>query len=328
VAKMSKRERAPAGKPMAQPPAPVPRAQEPAAIAAPSSLLRYGDLRMPPPSATTRGTLTPAARRDRYLDLAADPHTQHINVDAALDRAVHRAHALENKHVPDCELVWSDAFDHAYPADARIDIPSDGDFHSVPLCERAATCTPLYVTVPRESTDVFATADIDNPLDAPLLPGPVDVYLDGHFLLATRLDTTPARARFSLGLGVEQAIKVARNTRFSEESAGLMGGSLVLSHHLELDIRNNLGHPAPLEIRERIPVAEEKDDDVDVRVAKVSPAWEAWEQALDAPGEVPLRGGYRWRITVAAGELAKVFADYEIKISAKHQLAGGNRREA
>lgn len=329
TAKERRKKVAPAMPPDAPPPPQVRSegAEEPTTLTAPAKLLRYGDLRMPPPTARARGRLTAASRRDLYLEHRADPRTEHVDVMSAVDAALQRARALDNRQISGHELVWSDAFDHAYPATARIDVPSDGELHVVPLLERTATCESLYVVVPRESPDVFSTATLDNPLDAPLLPGPVDVYVNGDFLLATRIDVTPARGQLSLGLGVEQAIKVARNTTFAEETAGLMGGSLILRHSIALDVRNNLARPAPLEIRERIPVTREKDDEVEVRVAKVSPKWETWEQDLEEPGEPPLRGGYRWRITVPAGGHEKLAASYEIKISAKHELHGGNRRE-
>ncbi|HLU68641.1 MAG TPA: DUF4139 domain-containing protein, partial [Kofleriaceae bacterium] len=251
-----------------------------------------------------------------------------FDVVGAVEGARARAIARTEELPPGSEPVWSDAFDHAFPADARVDVPSDGDYHSLPLVERAATCEPLYVVVPRESTDVFRTARVESPLDAPLLPGPADVYLGGDFLLTTRIDATPARGRLTLGLGVEQGIKVARNTRFREETAGLMGGALLLQHQITVEVRNNLSGPAPLEVRERVPVAEEKDDEIEVRVTHASPAWQEWRQEPEHPGEPPLRGGRRWRVTVPPGARQELRADYEIKISSKHELAGGNRREA
>ena len=207
-------------------------------------------------------------------------------------------------------------------------MPSDGHFHSIPLGDKRTGCEPRYVVVPRESTDVFRTASVENPLEAPLLPGPIDVYLRGDFLLTTRLELTPARGRFSLGLGVEQAIKVARNTRYREESAGLMGGALLLHHQVTVEIRNNLPRPAPIEVRERIPVTVENDDDVEVKLGQASPSWEEWKQDKASPGEAELKGGRRWRVTVPAGGKQELRADYEVKISAKHELVGGNRREA
>ena len=308
----------------------APAAEEPAgATLVGDELLRYGDLRMPAASAARRGHLVPAEQSAIYLELLVEQRVQvRFDVMAAVERARQRAVEVANRVPTGCQLAWSEAFDYAYPAAARVDVRSDGDFHSIPLADKRTGCEPRYVVVPRESTDVFRTASVENPLEAPLLPGPIDVYLRGDFLLTTRLELTPARGRFTLGLGVEQAIKVARNTRYREESTGLMGGALLLHHHVSVDIRNNLPRPAPIEVRERIPVSQEADDDVEVKLAQASPSWEEWEQDKASPGEPELKGGHRWRVTVPAGGKQELRADYDVKISAKHELVGGNRREA
>jgi hypothetical protein len=292
-------------------------------------LLRYGELRMPAASAARRGHLVPAERSAIYLELLVEQRV-HVRFDVmgAVERARQRASEVANRVPPGCQLAWSESFDYAYPAAARVDVPSDGDFHSIPLADKRTGCEPRYVVVPRESTDVFRTASVENPLEAPLLPGPIDVYLRGDFLLTSRVELTAPRGRFTLGLGVEQAIKVARNTRYREESAGLMGGALLLHHGISVEIRNNLPRPAPIEVRERVPVTVENDDDVELKLGQVSPAWEEWKQDKASPGEAELKGGRRWRVTVPAGGKQELRADYEVKISAKHELVGGNRREA
>ena len=43
----------------------------------------------------------------------------------------------------------------------------------VALGDREGACTVRYVAVPREELAVYRTAVIQNPLSAPLLPGPV-----------------------------------------------------------------------------------------------------------------------------------------------------------
>lgn len=292
-------------------------------------LLRYGDLRMPAAGAPRRGHLVPAERSTIYLELLVEQRVQlRFDVMTAIERSRQRATEVANRLPPGCQLAWSDAFDYAYPAAARVDVPSDGDFHSIPLADRKTGCEPRYVVVPRESTDVFRTASVENPLEAPLLPGPIDVYLRGDFLLTSRLDFTPPRGRFALGLGVEQAIKVARNTRYREEAAGLMGGALLLQHQISVEVKNNLPRPAPVEVRERVPVTVEGDDDVEVKLGSASPAWEEWKQDKENPGEAELKGGRRWRVTVPAGGKQELRAEYEVKISSKQELVGGNRREA
>jgi hypothetical protein len=179
-----------------------------------------------------------------------------------------------------------------------------------------------HVTVPRESQDVFRVLEITSPLDAALLRGPIDVYRGGTYMMTARVPATPARGRVRIGLGVEQGIKVARNTSFAEKSTGILGGGLSLHHEIEVDLVNATDRPAEIEVRERLPIAREDDNEIEVLVDAVEPAWNKWTQ------ENTLRGGYRWTVSLDPGDKRKLSARYVVKIASKHELVGGNRREA
>src|SRR5439155_21160846 len=104
-----------------------------------------------------------------------------------------------------------------------------------------------------------------------------------------------------LGLGVDPAIKLARKTKFREEATGMLRGKLELYHALAIDVDNLSNRAIDLEVRERVPVTREGDDDIAVAIGSVEPAWERWTPDPNAPRDQRVRGGYRWRINVAAG---------------------------
>jgi len=297
---------------------------EPEHEAAPEQLA-YGDLRMPGPEASRRGTLTLSHRRERYLEMLwVREVTREIDVVALIDGAVTRAQQAGGRGLPPRHRFaesWF-GFDYVYAAETPIDIPSDGDYHSVPLLKHAAPSVLGYVVVPRESTDVFRFIKLKNPLDAPLLPGPADIYVGDDYLLSADLKVAPPRGEVKIGLGVEQAIKVARNTHYKEEAAGLMGGSLSLRHELDVEIANRTARPVEIEVQERIPSLRDKEDEIHVDIGAVEPAWAPFE-----PEHYELKGGYRWRVQLPAGEKKKLSATYVVRISAKKELVGGNRRE-
>ena len=58
-------------------------------------------------------------------------------------------------------------------------------------------------------------------MPAPLLPGPAEVYVGGEYVLSTNLPAVAPRGNFKLGLGVEQAIRCARNTHFRLSNAAV-----------------------------------------------------------------------------------------------------------
>ena len=286
------------------------------------ALLAYGRLRLPAASSSTRGRLRLVARTEIYLEVLreergavdADPSTL-----ASFEKKAHSIEAMPDQcHAPTAE----DGFDYAYVADHPIDLPSDGSFHSLSITEGDEEAAGKFVVVPRETSDVFRFVELGNPLIGPILKGPADVYVGDRYLLTRSMKVTPKGGRLKLGLGVEEGIKVARNTRFEERSAGLMGRALELVHDIDVDVVSHLSKPATVEVRERIPTRQKDDDDIEVREEDVSPPWKKWE-----PEGRLLAGGRCWVLQVEPGQERKLRATYVIRISGKKELVGGNRRE-
>ena len=65
----------------------------------------------------------------------------------------------------------------------------------------------------------------------------------------------------------------------------MLRGALRLVHAVTIDVENLSPRPIDIEVRERIPVTREGDDDVEVTLGKVEPAWERWTPDADAPRE-------------------------------------------
>jgi hypothetical protein len=282
--------------------------------APPVARLDYGNLRMAPPPSPSRGRLVPAP---------PDGHAGAVAQEVAAMR--HRVDALA---LPaGCAAGWLHTYDYAFATDGAVDVRADGAWHSIAVTAKAGTAKVRHVAVPREQADVFRVASIANPLAGPLLPGPIDVYDRGRFLVTSSVDYTPPGAAVEIGLGVDPAVKIARNTEFREEVGGMLRGALKLIHAITIDVENLAGRAIELEVRERVPVTREEDDDVEVALGRVEPPWERWTPDPEAPKGERLRGGYRWRVSIPAAQKRTLRAGYEVKISGKHELVGGNRRE-
>lgn len=298
-------------------------------VVADDALLDYGSLRMAGPEAVARGKLVRQSAATAFAeDLRQAKWSVGFDVGGAVAAASAAAASAGFVPVPGGHSTdFPSDYDYSYFSDSPLDVPSDGEFHSVALTQAADRCKLFHIAVPRESTDVFRVAELTNPLEGPLVAGPIDVYLDGDFLLASRVSFTPPGGMLQFGLGVDQAVKLVRNTSFREDSAGLMGGSRVLHQQIRLEAINHRSRPIALEIRERVPVLREDEDDIKVELGAVSPAWEAFRSGEEELGNPRLRGGFRWRLDLGAGEKTELKASYSIKISSKHELVGGNRRE-
>ncbi|HEX2571688.1 MAG TPA: DUF4139 domain-containing protein [Polyangia bacterium] len=224
--------------------------------------------------------------------------------------------------------VTRGVFDHRYEAAGLVEVPSDGRPHRVTLGSAPAEPTLLFRSVPREVAAVYREAELKNPFDAPLLAGPVDVYVDGSLLGVTQIEQVDRGGLVRVGLGVEERIRVARNTRTSEDSAGLLGGSTVVEHEISIDLVSSLGREARIEVLERMPVTDEKALHVELLSAR--PAGEPSEPAKpydQADRGAPVRGGLRWRVTLPPGGKTTLVLRYRLTLPSKNEIVGGNRRE-
>ena len=291
--------------------------------------LAYGLMRMgAADDPAKRGKLSIEQQQEAYLEiLKRQEIVVRFNVVYEVQKAVLNAQNCLSVSLPpggiDVRHV-AGSFDYAYSADGRVDVSSDGQFHSVALTSKSTDVDLRYIVVPREDTNVFRIAQLRNPLQAPLLAGPADVYVNGEYILSTNIATVPPKGQMELGLGVEQAIKVARNTSYDEVRSGeTIVAFNELRHKIKIDITNLLPREAKIEVRERLPIPQEGAK-VDVQINQVTPAWEKYKQEERS---APIRGGYRWRVEVPAKEQETLEVDYTVKTFVDSELIGGNRRE-
>ncbi len=262
--------------------------------------------------------LNPANHKERRGRLERVP-------DASRRKAIEAADSVDLLADPARTLDPLDTrgrFDHRYDAEARADVPSNLRPHRIHVQSAEGPASAGFRTVPREGAEVYREARIENPHAAPLLGGPVDVFLDGALVTTTSIGAVDRGGLVLVGLGVEDRLRVARNARVEESSAGLLGGSSLVDHQVTVDLTSSLGVPVTVEVLERIPVTDDKD--VSVKLTSALPEPEVYDQSdLGAP----VRGGRRFRVEVPAGGKARVSYAYRVKLPAKSEIVGGNRRE-
>jgi hypothetical protein len=255
-------------------------------------------------------------RRGRLSRVPLDPSRRESS------RAQRRVEALPDPARTRDPLASRGRFDHHYDAEGKADVPSNARPHRAHVKANEGPAGARFRTVPRESTEVYREARFENPFGAPLCAGPVDVFLEGALVTTTDLGAVDRGGMLVVGLGVEDRLRVARNARVDESSAGLLGGSTVVDHNVTVDLTSSLGMPVTVEVLERIPVSDDKD--VSIKLTSAEPEPEVYDQS-DAGA--PVRGGRRFRAEVPAGGKAKVAYGYRIKLPAKSEIVGGNRRE-
>ncbi|MDQ7825388.1 MAG: DUF4139 domain-containing protein [Candidatus Eremiobacteraeota bacterium] len=214
------------------------------------------------------------------------------------------------------------SFQCVYEAETRAHIPGDGYPYRIDLFEGKSGAKVHFRSVPMTDPQVFRRLIAQNPFPLPLLGGAVQVFLEKAYLFSTTLSDVGREGALTFSLGVEPRLRVARNTSFSQDEKGLVAESSLANHRVTIQVRSRLPEPAEVEVIERIPVKEESEKKIDIKIITCEPK-------ADLPefiGETRLRGAHRWNLAVAPGEEASIRLEYRIAIPSKMELAGGNRR--
>lgn len=213
-------------------------------------------------------------------------------------------------------------FDHRYDAEGLVLVPADGLPHRVVIMSAVSQPTLRLIAVPRERPEVYREAELKNPCEAPLLAGPVDVYVEGSLLSTATIAAIDRGGSLNIGMGVEERVRVARNVRSDEETVGLLGGSTQINHAVSIELSSALGQQCVIEVFERLPISDDKAVAVELLAARPEP-----KEYTQAERGAPIRGGLLWRLLLPAGGKAKIEYQYRILFPAKTEIVGGNRRD-
>ncbi|MFD7645053.1 DUF4139 domain-containing protein [Kitasatospora sp. NPDC059795] len=213
--------------------------------------------------------------------------------------------------------VSAGSFDHRFDAQAPADIPSDGGWHTVTVAELPVEVATRYVCVPSVEEAVYAVLELANGTAHALLAGPVEVSVDGDFLLTASLPTLVPGGVREVGLGRAEELRVARHSEVRESTSGVLNSTTVLEHSVRIELVNRLPHEASVEVRERVPVAGEAEVRIEERPG--------WSPPDEPTAQVPPSARIR-RVVVPVGGSAELTGGYVVRIPAGRAVVGGNRR--
>ncbi len=255
-------------------------------------------------------------QRGKLLPSAEPQLPQHLaNANALLDQLETPTFAVD-------PLNARGHFDTIVHCTGAIDVGDNGRFHRIAVQGQAGTTRMRFRAVPINTSKIYREARIINPFDAPLLSGPVDVFLHGALLTTSHLPATDRGGEIVIGLGEEERLRIARNTNVEESTSGLFGGTTQITHRVSLQLSSALNAVAEIEVIERLPITTEND--IEVALGPCSPVPMPYEQSERGK---PVRGGLRWLVHLAAGGEQTLSLSYTITLPSKRELIGGNRRD-
>lgn len=197
--------------------------------------------------------------------------------------------------------VFDNSFATEFSVPQAIDVPSNGQRVTMALGQHEDTAKLAARTSPRVDASAFLVAELDQP--AGVWPaGPMQLYRDGAFVGSGRWNA-PTDARLTLSFGRDELVRVqAEPERDNQGTGGFAGSRAERKVQRAYVVENRHRTPIAVQVLEAAPVSVDEK----VRVASEfspQPAELAWNKQ---PGLA------MWQLDLAAGQTARVTADYTI----------------
>jgi uncharacterized protein (TIGR02231 family) len=195
----------------------------------------------------------------------------------------------------------------------RATIPADGRPVWTPVDVVEAQAAAKLVVTPKLDEHVFQIVTLKNPAAYPLLDGRVRSYRAGSYVGDAHLPYRGVGEPLEVSLGVDDEIKVERQTLEEKDRASaLLSSTKQIARAYRAVVTNRAAGPATVELRDNLPVSKIADVRVELQGAGTTSGYK-----LDAE-----RGFVTWSVALAPAERKNVDLSYTIRLPDDWQVTG------
>jgi uncharacterized protein (TIGR02231 family) len=199
----------------------------------------------------------------------------------------------------------------SFPIAGESTVPADNADHRVTVMIAPLSGSFSHTAVPKLQAEAFFEATLRNSTDFPILPGPMNVYVDNGFVSTSKLPAVMPGEKFDAFLGADNGVHIERKllNRVTDVS-GLFSKTRKTKYDILIIAENRRKLAQTLSIRENVPISQ--DDRIKVEIVLPRPD----EAAPDAGGIVT------WHIRLAPGERKEIRVQYSIEAPTDLQVGG------
>lgn len=191
-----------------------------------------------------------------------------------------------------------------------VDIPGDGTPKKTTLGVYELSPRLDYLAIPRHTDAVYRRAKLTNTTGAPLLAGPVSLYVGDEYIGQNRLEYTPGGGEVELVLGVEERIKVKRELVRREVDKRLLRDQRQVVYGYEITLENLTQTAVKVTVEDQYPVS--RHDQIKVRLDRATPE----------PSEQTELHILKWELNLGAGEKSTIRFEYQVEHARALRVAG------
>jgi uncharacterized protein (TIGR02231 family) len=194
-----------------------------------------------------------------------------------------------------------------YKIPQSVSIPSGSSQEKVFISEDKLNGQFNYRAYPRKSSFVYFNVYVDNNLDIPLLPGEMNIFIEGGFTGNTSIGYIPPGNDFDVSLGIAENLKVKRELvkKFRDETliATIPSSKIATKYEYKITIENYQDIQSLCHTFENMPVSE--DDRIQVNIDKISkePQVKNWEDK---------EGVWMWEVLLEPQEKSEISITYSV----------------
>lgn len=260
-----------------------------------------------PPPPIAYATPAPAAPR-RHVRSATSQNAPSVGPVGGVDIDMFMALAEEAQPPPPVQAQVATAITeqsgtaYVFKIARSVDIPSDNSPHKTTIARDNLPCEFDYVTAPTLDPSAHLRAHITNTTERVLLPGSSSIFLSGEYVGTTQIKMTAPREKFTIFLGIDDALKIKREQteRTVEKGALLQGDLRRITYAYRITIHNYAAFPRTIVLRDRFPVPQHERIKVKNYNIQPQPTERTKQELLTWRFTLPADGEYRldYRYTI------------------------------
>jgi len=208
--------------------------------------------------------------------------------------------------------VQQRGYSAVFQVPGTVDIPSDNNPHRNTISIQKMESEKSYVAIPKQNEAAFVKARVRNANPAPLLPGPINLFMEGDYLGQSQLSLVPPEGTFTLFLGQDDAIKVKRTENVTrEETRGMLNKMRTMQMGFTITLENFRKNPVRIRVEDQIPVS--KNEEIRVVTGNMSPK---------PDGHSKGSGTLSWQLDLAPNEKIEIKAAFEVTSPSDRPVIG------
>jgi uncharacterized protein (TIGR02231 family) len=180
------------------------------------------------------------------------PASEHISLDETTT-------AGQSSYAYNYTQAVANMLNVEYRINLDYNIPSDGEYHTVPIQNKSLKTDLDYYAAPVIDKKAYLIASISDWQNLELLQGEANIYYNGRYTGQTTIYPHTPNDTMELTLGRTNGIFVERKKLETEEKPQLVGSWVTQTITYSIKIRNNQANSVKIILEDYIPHSNDKD---------------------------------------------------------------------